>query len=257
MWFNSLIASARAAQIVDQNGDVKVDDSTAREGAEIMSKLADVRRADPAMSHHRGGPGAARRSSRAARPSRSTTRSSIRARRPNAPGSSSEDRLGARTRGSTPSRPSAPPLGGINLGVGAYTKHPDLAFDAATCLATAGEPARGAPRRAACRRRTRIGLRHDPELKKAVSRSPTCSAAVDRAAAPRPSDAGLQRHLAGDPEGVPPAGLASTRRPIAYEQAAATASRRRPRGGSADGGGDRPPPSPRRRARQRASASKA
>jgi multiple sugar transport system substrate-binding protein len=33
--------------------------------------------------------------------------------------------------------PSRPPLGGINLGVSAYSRHPDLAFDAATCLRAA------------------------------------------------------------------------------------------------------------------------
>jgi multiple sugar transport system substrate-binding protein len=31
-------------------------------------------------------------------------------------------------------QPSRPPLGGINLGVGAYSKHSDLAFDAVKCL---------------------------------------------------------------------------------------------------------------------------
>ena len=31
-------------------------------------------------------------------------------------------------------RPSRPPLGGINLGVGAYSRHPEQAFDAAACL---------------------------------------------------------------------------------------------------------------------------
>jgi multiple sugar transport system substrate-binding protein len=31
-------------------------------------------------------------------------------------------------------RPSAPPIGGINLAVSSYSKHPDLAFDAVRCL---------------------------------------------------------------------------------------------------------------------------
>jgi len=35
-------------------------------------------------------------------------------------------------------KPSRPPLGGINLGVGSYTNHPDAAFAAAECL---GQPA--------------------------------------------------------------------------------------------------------------------
>lgn len=33
-----------------------------------------------------------------------------------------------------PGRPSAPPLGGINLGVSTYSENPDQAFDAVTCL---------------------------------------------------------------------------------------------------------------------------
>ena len=35
-----------------------------------------------------------------------------------------------------PERPSRPPLGGIDLGVSAYTRHPDLAVDAVRCLTT-------------------------------------------------------------------------------------------------------------------------
>ena len=34
----------------------------------------------------------------------------------------------------TPDRPSAPPLGGINLGVGAFSNYPDLAYEATTCI---------------------------------------------------------------------------------------------------------------------------
>ena len=33
-----------------------------------------------------------------------------------------------------PELPSAPPLGGINLGVGAFSEHPDLAYEATTCI---------------------------------------------------------------------------------------------------------------------------
>ena len=36
-----------------------------------------------------------------------------------------------------PGRPSRPPLGGINLGVGAYSPHPEPALDAAACLRSA------------------------------------------------------------------------------------------------------------------------
>jgi multiple sugar transport system substrate-binding protein len=37
----------------------------------------------------------------------------------------------------TPERPSRPPLGGIDLGVSAFTRHPSLAVDAVRCLTTA------------------------------------------------------------------------------------------------------------------------
>jgi multiple sugar transport system substrate-binding protein len=33
-----------------------------------------------------------------------------------------------------PDEPARPPYGGINLGVGAFSRHPDLAFDAAECI---------------------------------------------------------------------------------------------------------------------------
>jgi multiple sugar transport system substrate-binding protein len=33
-----------------------------------------------------------------------------------------------------PDRPSAPPIGGINLAVSSYSRHPGLAFDATRCL---------------------------------------------------------------------------------------------------------------------------
>jgi multiple sugar transport system substrate-binding protein len=36
-----------------------------------------------------------------------------------------------------PDLPSKPPLGGFNIGVGAYTSHPDLAFQAAACIGDA------------------------------------------------------------------------------------------------------------------------
>jgi multiple sugar transport system substrate-binding protein len=40
----------------------------------------------------------------------------------------------ARYPGVVPGEPSRPPLGGFNIGVGAYTNHPDEAFQAAACL---------------------------------------------------------------------------------------------------------------------------
>ena len=70
------------------------------------------------------------------RTSRSTTRSSTRAPRPT-PRRSSRTSPGRRTRASRPASPRKAPIGGINWGVGAYTKHPQQAFEAAACMRNA------------------------------------------------------------------------------------------------------------------------
>jgi multiple sugar transport system substrate-binding protein len=43
----------------------------------------------------------------------------------------------ARFPGVVPGKPSKPPLGGFNIGVGAYSQHPDSAFQAAACIGDA------------------------------------------------------------------------------------------------------------------------
>ena len=74
--------------------------------------------------------------------------------------------------------PSRPPLGGINIGVSAYSNKPDLAFEAAECLAQRGAPGdrRREGRPAADHR---VGLRH-PAGARRRTRSPTCCASRSR-----------------------------------------------------------------------------
>jgi multiple sugar transport system substrate-binding protein len=52
----------------------------------------------------------------------------------------------ARYPGVVAGRPSRPPLGGVNLGVGASSPHPELAFDAAACLRNAANQTLAATR---------------------------------------------------------------------------------------------------------------
>ena len=62
-------------------------------------------------------------------------------------------------------KPSRPPLGGFNIAVSAYSKNPDLAFEAAECLAsprTRPSP----PSWAACRP-PRESVYDDPKVQKA------------------------------------------------------------------------------------------
>jgi trehalose/maltose transport system substrate-binding protein len=133
VWVNSLIASA-GGQIVDPNGNVKVD-ATANKAAEIIHRLA----TSPAAP-----PGLATNAEDDARIGFESQRSSFEINYPFIYPSAAEvkspkdfqKKIGwARWPAVEAGKPSRPPLGGINLGVSAYTKNPDLTFRAAQCLA--------------------------------------------------------------------------------------------------------------------------
>ena len=131
VWINSLIAGA-GGQIVDQNGDVKVDDS-AKRAAEIESKLAKSPAAPPGMSTN---------AEDQARQGFESGRSDYQVNYPfvyPSAGDVSEEfqkNMGwARYPRTDAGEPSRPPLGGINIGVSSYSEKPDLAFEAAECLA--------------------------------------------------------------------------------------------------------------------------
>ena len=131
VWINSLIAGA-GGQIVDQNGDVKVDD-TAKRAAEIESKLAKSPAAPPGMSTN---------AEDQARQGFESGRSDYQVNYPfvyPSAGDVSEEfqkNMGwARYPRTDAGEPSRPPLGGINIGVSSYSEKPDLAFEAAECLA--------------------------------------------------------------------------------------------------------------------------
>ena len=131
VWINSLVAGA-GGQIVDQNGNVKVDESATR-AAEIESKLGQSPAAPPGMSTNREDQ---------ARIGFEEDRSDYQVNYtfiyPSA-AAVSEDfqkNIGwARYPRTEKDQESKPPLGGINLGVSKWSKNPDLAFDAAECLA--------------------------------------------------------------------------------------------------------------------------
>jgi multiple sugar transport system substrate-binding protein len=132
VWVNALIAGA-GGQIVDQKGDVKVDDTTSRAAA-VMQKLA-KEAAPPGMATNKEDE--ARLGFEAGRSNFQVNYSFI---YPSAAENVSKDfqkKIGwARYPRTDAGKPSRPPLGGINLGIGAYSKNKDLAFDAATCLAS-------------------------------------------------------------------------------------------------------------------------
>lgn len=131
VWVNSLIAAA-GGQVVDEDGNVKVDETAARAG-EIISKLAKSKAAPAGMSNNKEDQ---------ARIGFETGRSDYQVNYtfiyPSAAEVSKDfqKKIGwARYPRTEAGEPSKPPLGGINIGVGAFTKNSELAFEAAKCLA--------------------------------------------------------------------------------------------------------------------------
>jgi multiple sugar transport system substrate-binding protein len=131
VWINALIAGA-GGQIVNEQGDAAVDDS-ARRAAEIESKLANSPAAPPGMSTNREDQ--ARQGFESGRSDYQINYSFI---YPSAEAIEGfQEKIGwARYPRTDKDTPSAPPLGGFNIAVSAYSNNPDLAFEAAECLAS-------------------------------------------------------------------------------------------------------------------------
>jgi len=132
VWINALIEGA-GGQLVNAQGEDVVDD-TAKTAAEIVSKLANSSAAPPGMSTNAEDD--ARLGFESGRSDYQINYSFI---YPSA-AEVSEDfqkNIGwARYPRSIADRESRPPLGGFNLGIGAFSTKKDLAFEAAECLAS-------------------------------------------------------------------------------------------------------------------------
>jgi multiple sugar transport system substrate-binding protein len=131
VWINALIAGA-GGQIVNQEGDVEVND-TAKRAAEIEVKLGKGPAAPPGMSTN---------AEDQARQGFEAGRSDYEVNYPfvypsaEAVGGDFQKNMGwARYPRTDKDKESRPPLGGINLGVSKYSETPELAFDAAECIA--------------------------------------------------------------------------------------------------------------------------
>jgi multiple sugar transport system substrate-binding protein len=130
VWINTLVNSA-GGQIVDEDGDVAVDETTDR-AAEIIKRVA-TEAAPPGMSNNREDQ---------ARLGFEEGRSDFQVNYPFIYPSAAEvegfqEKIGwAPYPGVEEGQPSKVTVGGINLGVGAFSKNPELAFEAAECLAS-------------------------------------------------------------------------------------------------------------------------
>jgi multiple sugar transport system substrate-binding protein len=130
VWINTLVAS-QGGQIVDENGDVAVDETTNR-AAEIIKRVA-TEAAPPGMSNNREDQ--ARLGFEEGRSDFQVNYSFI---YPSAAAIEGfQEKIGwARYPAVEEGQPSVVTVGGINLGIGAFSKNPDLAYEAAECLAS-------------------------------------------------------------------------------------------------------------------------
>jgi multiple sugar transport system substrate-binding protein len=206
VWINALIAGA-GGQIVDQNGDVKVDD-TAKRAAEIESKLGKSKAAPPGLSTN--AEDQARQGFESGRSDYEVNYPYV---YPSAAGVSEEfqKNMGwARYPRTDKEKESRPPLGGINIGVSAYSKKRDLAFEAAECIANEKHQADAAELGGLPP--TTQSVYDTPQVKKAYPFADLLRQSIE-AAAPRPvtpaySDISLAiQKTFSPPDGIDPNGI--------------------------------------------------
>ena len=131
VWFNSLVAVSRRD---DRRRTTRSTlGSRRKKAAEIMQQAGDLERGRPVAERREGGPEPA---GLRAGPCRLPGQLPVHLpeRQGGAPEALQEASAGRRTRRVEEGKPAKAPIGGINWGVGGYTKHPEQAFEAATCL---------------------------------------------------------------------------------------------------------------------------
>jgi multiple sugar transport system substrate-binding protein len=208
VWINSLIAGA-GGQLVNENGEAQVDESAVR-AAEVASKLANSRAAPPGMSTNREDQ--ARIGFEEGRSDYQVNYTFI---YPSAEAIEGfQDKIGwARYPRTDKDKPSRPPLGGINIGVSEYSSNPDLAFEAAECLAN--EDHQAAAAELGGLPPTTESVYEDPKVQEAFPFADELRESIDNAA-PRPvtpaySDISLAvQKTYHPPEGVEPDGILDT-----------------------------------------------
>jgi trehalose/maltose transport system substrate-binding protein len=179
VWINALIAGA-GGQIVNEEGDVLVND-TAKRAAEIENKLANSAAAPPGMSTNREDEG--RLGFQAGRSDYMVNYSYI---YPAAAevGEDFQKNIGwTRYPRTDKDKESRPPLGGFNIAVSAYSNNPDLAFEAAECLASPENQALSAELGGLPP--TTESVYEEPKVQKAFPFADELRESID-AAAPRP-----------------------------------------------------------------------
>jgi multiple sugar transport system substrate-binding protein len=131
VWVNALVYGG-GTPMVSQTGKVTASDQAIEKAAEIIKRLATTKAAPPGLGTNKEDE--ARLGFESGRSVYELNYTFIYPSAAMIKGF--QKKIGwARYPRTVPDKPSRPPLGGINVGVGSYTKHSDLAFQAALCLA--------------------------------------------------------------------------------------------------------------------------
>jgi multiple sugar transport system substrate-binding protein len=180
VWVNALVAGA-GSSLVSQTGKVTVTDAALKKAASIIKRLATSKAAPPGLGTNKEDE--ARIGFESGRSDYQVNYTFIYPSAAMVAGGFQKKIGWTRYPRTEAEKPSRPPLGGINLGVGAYSKNPGLAFQAAQCL---GQPANqaiasekgGLPP-------TTEATYNDPKVKKAFPFAAELRASIN-SAGPRP-----------------------------------------------------------------------
>jgi trehalose/maltose transport system substrate-binding protein len=132
VWVNALVYGG-GTPMVSQTGKVTASDQAVEKAAEIIKRLATTKAAPPGLGTNKEDE--ARLGFESGRSVYQVNYTFIYPSAAEVAGGFQKKIGWARYPRTVPDKPSRPPLGGINVGVGNYTKHADLAFQAALCLA--------------------------------------------------------------------------------------------------------------------------
>jgi len=179
VWVNALVEGG-GTPLVSQAGEVTASNAAIEEAAEIIKRLATSRAAPPGLATNKEDE--ARLGFESGRSLYQTNYTFIYASAAEKKGF--QEKIGwTRYPRTVADRPSRPPLGGINLGVGSYTKSPELAHEAALCLAQPRNQAVAAEKGGLPP--TSEPVYDDPKVKKAFPFSELLRESIE-AAGPRP-----------------------------------------------------------------------
>lgn len=141
VFFVSLLASA-GGSVLDQNGAVSLTDKPTLKTLALMKRIATSSAVSPSLATDREDQ--SRLAFETGNPSFMLNYSFVWPSAHQNAADVAKNMAFARWPAITQNRPSRVTLGGINLGVAAYSRHPELAFEAAECLASADNQIRAA-----------------------------------------------------------------------------------------------------------------